>query len=133
MCTAARLERVPEMLSSYVAGTWYTAPDDGAVLVDAATGEDVARLSSTGLDTQAMIEHARRAGGPALKRMTFQARAAALKALAAHLDANKAAYYALSTATGATHELGDAWFLSSASDAASSSRSEATNGASGRP
>ena len=102
MCTAARLERVPEMLSSYVAGTWYTAPDDGAVLVDAATGEDVARLSSTGLDTQAMIEHARRAGGPALKRMTFQARAAALKALAAHLDANKAAYYALSTATGAT-------------------------------
>jgi oxepin-CoA hydrolase/3-oxo-5,6-dehydrosuberyl-CoA semialdehyde dehydrogenase len=93
---------VPEMLASYVAGAWYTAPDDGVVLADAATGEAVARVSSTGLDTRALVDHARRVGGPALKAMTFQARAAALKALATHLDAAKAAYYELSTATGAT-------------------------------
>ena len=30
---------MPEMLASYVAGAWYTAPDDGVVLADAATGE----------------------------------------------------------------------------------------------
>jgi oxepin-CoA hydrolase/3-oxo-5,6-dehydrosuberyl-CoA semialdehyde dehydrogenase len=90
------------MLASYVAGAWYTAPDGGVVLADAATGEAVARVSSTGLDTRALVDHARRVGGPALKAMTFQARAAALKALATHLDAAKAAYYELSTATGAT-------------------------------
>jgi oxepin-CoA hydrolase / 3-oxo-5,6-dehydrosuberyl-CoA semialdehyde dehydrogenase len=93
---------MPEMLASYVAGAWYTAPDDGVVLADAATGEAVARVSSTGLDTRALVDHARRVGGPALKAMTFQARAAALKALATHLDAANAAYYELSTATGAT-------------------------------
>ena len=43
---------MPEMLASYVAGAWYTAPDEGTVINDAATGEPVARVSSTGLDTQ---------------------------------------------------------------------------------
>ncbi len=93
---------MPEMLASYVAGAWYTAPDEGVLVVDAATGDGVARVSSTGLDTRRLVDHARRVGGPALKALTFQARAAALKALATHLDAAKAAYYDLSTATGAT-------------------------------
>ena len=95
-----------EMLASYVAGAWYTAPDDGVVVDDAATGEPVARVSSTGLDTRAAVSHARRVGGPALKAMTFQERAAALKALATHLDANKAEYHELSLATGATRRDG---------------------------
>jgi oxepin-CoA hydrolase/3-oxo-5,6-dehydrosuberyl-CoA semialdehyde dehydrogenase len=97
---------MPEMLASYVAGAWYTAPDEGTVVNDAATGEPVARVSSTGLDTQALVDHARRVGGPALRGMTFQARGAALKALAMHLDANKAAYGELSLATGATRRDG---------------------------
>src|SRR5437660_8213500 len=93
---------MPEMLASYVAGTWYTAPGEGIVVVDAATGEPVARVSSTGLDTRAAVEHARRVGGPALRRLTFHERAAALKALATHLDSKKSTYYELSTSTGAT-------------------------------
>ncbi len=95
-----------EMLASYVAGTWYTAPDEGAVVVDAATGDAVARVSTTGLDTRAMVDHARRVGGPALRGLTFQQRAAALKALATYLDANKATYHELSLATGATRRDG---------------------------
>lgn len=95
-----------ELLASYVAGEWYTAPDEGAVVVDAATGEEVARVSTAGLDTRAMVDHARRVGGPALRRLTFQARAAALKDLATSLDANKAAYHELSLATGATRRDG---------------------------
>lgn len=91
-----------EMLASYAAGAWYTAPDEGTVVVDAATGDPVARVSATGLDTREMVDHARRVGGPGLRRLTFQARAAALKELATHLDANKAAYHELSLATGAT-------------------------------
>ena len=93
---------MPEMLASYAAGTWYTAPDEGIVVVDAATGDPVARVSSTGLDTRAVVEHARRVGGPALRRLTFHERAAALKALATHLDSKKSTYYELSTSTGAT-------------------------------
>ena len=62
---------MPEMLASYVAGEWYTAPDEGAVVVDAATGDPVARVSTTGLYTRQMVDHARHVGGPALRRLTF--------------------------------------------------------------
>ena len=95
-----------EMLASYVAGQWYTAPDEGTLVLDASTSEPVARVSATGLDTRAMVNHARRAGGPALRRLTFQQRAAALKELATYLDANKATYHELSLATGATRRDG---------------------------
>ena len=30
---------MPEMLASYVAGEWYSAPDEGTMVVDAATGD----------------------------------------------------------------------------------------------
>jgi len=97
---------MPEMLASYAAGEWYTAPDEGAVVVDAATGDPVARVSTTGIDTRAMVDHARHVGGPALRRLTFQERAAALKELATYLDAHKDAYHELSLATGATRRDG---------------------------
>ena len=38
------------MLRSYVAGGWHTATDEGRPLHDAVTGEEVARISSTGVD-----------------------------------------------------------------------------------
>ena len=97
---------MPEMLASYVAGTWYTAPDAGTAVADAATGEIVARVSSTGLDTRAIVDHARQTGGHTLRQLTFHERAAALKTLATYLDANKAAYHELSLATGATRRDG---------------------------
>jgi oxepin-CoA hydrolase/3-oxo-5,6-dehydrosuberyl-CoA semialdehyde dehydrogenase len=97
---------MPELLASYVAGSWYTAPDEGAVVLDAATGDVVARVSATGIDTRAMVDHARHVGGPALRRLTFQQRAAALRELATALDANKAAYHELSLSTGATRRDG---------------------------
>ena len=94
---------MPETLASYVAGGWFTpSGGDGAVATDAVTGEAVARLSTAGLDMRSVVDHARRSGGPALRAMTFQERAAALKALATHLDSKKEAYYELSFSTGAT-------------------------------
>ena len=57
-------------------------PTKGPEVVDAATGEAVARVSASGLDTRALVDHARTVGGPALRGMTFQARAAALRELA---------------------------------------------------
>lgn len=90
------------LLESYAAGRWFRAADEGAPLLDAATGEEVARISNRGLDIGAMVGHARETGGPALRALTFHERAAALKALAKHLLTGKDEFYALSVRTGAT-------------------------------
>ncbi|MBE1582480.1 phenylacetic acid degradation bifunctional protein PaaZ [Nonomuraea angiospora] len=90
------------LLESYAAGGWFRAADDGEPLLDAATGEEVARISSRGLDVAAMVRHARDTGGPALRSLTFHERAALLKALARHLTERKEELYALSVRTGAT-------------------------------
>ncbi|MGY1812308.1 phenylacetic acid degradation bifunctional protein PaaZ [Blastococcus sp. SYSU D00820] len=90
------------LLESYVAGSWYRAPDEGTTLADAVTGEPVARISSTGLDVPAMLDHARSVGGPALRALDFGERAARLKELGSLLMAEKASFYELSRRTGAT-------------------------------
>jgi oxepin-CoA hydrolase/3-oxo-5,6-dehydrosuberyl-CoA semialdehyde dehydrogenase len=93
---------VSALLESYAAGSWYRATDEGTPLLDAATGEEVARVSSTGLDLAAMTDHARTVGGPALRALTFHERAALLKAMAQALGAHKEELYELSARTGAT-------------------------------
>ena len=90
------------LLESYVAGSWYAAPDDGEPVVDAVTGEEVVRVSARGLDYAAMVAHAHTVGGPALRALTFHERAGLLKALAKHLGQFKDEFYALSARTGAT-------------------------------
>jgi oxepin-CoA hydrolase/3-oxo-5,6-dehydrosuberyl-CoA semialdehyde dehydrogenase len=93
---------VSRLLESYAAGAWFRAADDGEPLLDAATGEEVARISSRGLDVAQMVRHARDAGGPAARRLTFHQRAGLLKTLATHLGARKQELYELSLHTGAT-------------------------------
>jgi oxepin-CoA hydrolase / 3-oxo-5,6-dehydrosuberyl-CoA semialdehyde dehydrogenase len=95
-------------LSSYVSGAWHVPPDEGAPLHDAVTGEEIARISSTGVDFGAALHHGRRVGGPVLREMTFHQRAALLKALASRLREHRDELYDLSLRTGAT--LGDAKF-----------------------
>ncbi|GAA4605163.1 oxepin-CoA hydrolase/3-oxo-5,6-dehydrosuberyl-CoA semialdehyde dehydrogenase [Actinoplanes octamycinicus] len=90
------------LLESYAAGRWFRAADHGDPLLDAATGEEVARISSRGLDLGAMVRHARETGGPALRALTFHERAGLLKAVAKHLSAGRDEFAALSTRTGAT-------------------------------
>lgn len=91
-----------ELLESYAAGAWFRATDEGQPLYDAVTGEEFARLSSAGLDLDAMVRHAREVGGPAVRALTFHERALALKAVAAHLSEHKDELYELSYATGTT-------------------------------
>ena len=74
------------MLESYVAGRWFAASDDGARIADAVTGETVVRVSSTGLDVPAMLDHARTVGGPALRELTFHQRAGPAQAARAAAD-----------------------------------------------
>jgi oxepin-CoA hydrolase / 3-oxo-5,6-dehydrosuberyl-CoA semialdehyde dehydrogenase len=89
------------VLRSYVGGGWH-APADGRPLHDAVTGEEVARISSDGVDMAAVLHHGRTVGGPALRELTFHQRAALLKALAGHLREHRDELYAVSARTGAT-------------------------------
>ncbi|MBO0841466.1 MAG: 3,4-dehydroadipyl-CoA semialdehyde dehydrogenase, partial [Sciscionella sp.] len=89
-------------LRSYVAGKWHLPTDDGAPLHDAVTGDEVARISSAGVDFAGALDYGRTVGGPALRELTFHQRAALLKALASRLREHRDELYALSMRTGAT-------------------------------
>jgi oxepin-CoA hydrolase/3-oxo-5,6-dehydrosuberyl-CoA semialdehyde dehydrogenase len=89
-------------LQSYVCGAWRSGRDEGIAMRDATTGEVIARASSTGIDFEAVLAHARETGGPQLRAMTFHERAGLLKALAKRLSDLKEEFYGLSYRTGAT-------------------------------
>jgi oxepin-CoA hydrolase / 3-oxo-5,6-dehydrosuberyl-CoA semialdehyde dehydrogenase len=91
-----------QVLKSYASGRWHTPAGGLAEIRSAIDGHVIATASSQGLDFAAMVAHARRVGGPALRRLTFHQRADILKALAAYLTERKAAFYELSFETGAT-------------------------------
>jgi oxepin-CoA hydrolase/3-oxo-5,6-dehydrosuberyl-CoA semialdehyde dehydrogenase len=89
-------------LQSYVHGVWKSGADHGVAMRDATTGEVIAMASSSGIDFAAVIEHARKVGGPALRALTFHERAGILRALAKRLSDLKEEFYDLSYRTGAT-------------------------------
>ena len=89
------------VVRSYIEGRWY-APDAGALVYDAATGEPVAEVSSAGIDFQAALIYGRRVGGPALRALTFHERAELVKAAGQLLRGHRDELYELSYRTGAT-------------------------------
>jgi oxepin-CoA hydrolase/3-oxo-5,6-dehydrosuberyl-CoA semialdehyde dehydrogenase len=91
-----------QQLESYVNGAWRSGKGEGVVMRDATTGAVIGSASTDGFDFRAVLEHARRVGGPALRSMTFHERATCLKNLAKYLGERKAEFYELSYATGAT-------------------------------
>lgn len=95
------------LLKNYAADQWVAATGGTAELRSAVTGAVVAETGSQGLDFKAMLDYARHVGGPALRAMTFHARARMLKALATAIIARKEELYALSWATGGTRQ--DNW------------------------
>ncbi|MEQ1692172.1 MAG: phenylacetic acid degradation bifunctional protein PaaZ [Gemmatimonas sp.] len=94
-------------LMNYACGEWVRGTGRTTELVHAVTGETLGEAGSGGLDFQGMTEYARTVGGPAMRALTFHQRAAMLKALAKYLMERKDAFYALSSATGATKA--DSW------------------------
>lgn len=94
-------------LQNYCGDGWIVGEGVGRAVVSAIDGSTVALAGSDGLDFAAMLDHARKTGGPALRGMTFHQRAAMLKALAKELMARKEELYELSAQTGATR--GDSW------------------------
>ena len=95
-------------LRSYVGGAWVDPANEGRPVLDAVTGEEVARVSSAGIDFGAALDFGRATGGPALRELTFHQRAALLKSVGMALREHRQELYALSARTGAT--LGDSKF-----------------------
>ena len=94
-------------VKNYAQGKWVEGDGDGAPLYNAITGEELGTVSSKGLDFAAMMDYARKNGGPALAKMTFQERGLMLKALALHLMSIKNKFYGVSAQSGATKV--DSW------------------------
>ena len=94
-------------LLNYAADRWVAGDGGLAEVMSAVTGEVVAETGSGGLDFASMLDHARKVGGPALRKLTFHQRAWMLKDLANAIMARKEELYELSYATGATR--GDGW------------------------
>lgn len=91
-------------LMSYAEGRWHLASGHATPVESAITGQVIAEVSSDGLDMGAIVRHARKSGGEALRALTFHQRADLLKRLAQHLTEHKAALYTLSSDTGATRQ-----------------------------
>lgn len=95
-----------KQLKNYAEGKWVAAKD-GDALYNAITGDTIYTASSEGLDFGAMMNYARKVGGPALRKLTFHERGRMLKALAFHLMDRKEYFYQISSYTGATRT--DSW------------------------
>ncbi|MAB95309.1 MAG: phenylacetic acid degradation bifunctional protein PaaZ [Flavobacteriales bacterium] len=87
---------------NYALGSWVKGDGEGTALYNSISGNQIGTASSKGLDFAEMMNYARKTGGPALRKMTFQERGLMLKALALHLHSVKNKFYALSAETGAT-------------------------------
>jgi len=94
-------------LQNYSLGQWISGEGDGQNLFNAITGATIYTASSKGLDFAAMLNYARKIGGPKLRKFTFHERGRMLKALAFHLQSKKEEFYKISWATGATRS--DSW------------------------
>ncbi len=99
--------RTPRRLESYVSGRWTLGKKDGQPLLDAATGETVALIDSSGVDFAGALAYGRDVAGRKLRAMSFHDRAGMLKALGLKLMEMKEEFYTESLHTGATRP--DAW------------------------
>lgn len=96
-----------QQLTSYLSGAWVYGQGQSRQIQHAVTGEPLYQVCSDGLPLAASLSYARKLGGTALAKMTFQQRAQMIKAVAKHLLANKEALYQISYQTGATRN--DSW------------------------
>ena len=96
-----------QQLTSYLSGAWVYGQGQAREIQHAVTGEPLYQVCSDGLPLAASLSYARKLGGTALAKMTFQQRAQMMKAVAKHLLANKEALYQISYQTGATRN--DSW------------------------
>lgn len=83
-------------LANFICGEWRAGGGTGEALVDPVTGEELARISSQGIDIKAALEFARAEGGAALRAKTYRERANLLAKIAETLAANRDEYFRIS-------------------------------------
>src|SRR6266478_336275 len=83
-------------LPNYVNGRWVEGAGPGEPLIDPVTGDELARISSQGMDLAAALAFARAHGGPALRQFTYVQRAEMLGKIAEALAANRDEYFRIS-------------------------------------
>ena len=95
-----------ETVPSYVQESWWTpdtvAAESAVPVLDASTGELLAKVSTEGLDLAAVVDYGRTTGQEELGKLTFHQRALKLKELAQYLNERREQFYAFSSQTGAT-------------------------------
>jgi oxepin-CoA hydrolase/3-oxo-5,6-dehydrosuberyl-CoA semialdehyde dehydrogenase len=96
-------------LASYVYGEWVKGKGKPAVLVNPATEEPLATTSTEGVDFGRALAHARDAGGPALRAMTFARRGEMLRAMSRAIHGKRDELLSLAQANGGNTR-GDAKF-----------------------
>ncbi len=96
-------------LANHVGGKWVEGAGEGVALLDPVTGERLVTVSSDGVDLGAALAFARNSGGPALRALGYEARAALLGRIAEVLSANRADYFDISLRNSGASE-GDAAF-----------------------
>lgn len=84
------------LLPNLVCGVWKEGSGAGQALLDPVTGEELARVSSEGIDLAAALEFARKQGGPALRNFSYAGRADMLGKIAAVLTENRSEYFRIS-------------------------------------
>src|SRR5215469_7116337 len=83
-------------LPNFLAGQWADGSGPGTPLIDPVTGEELARISSEGVDLKTALGFARSQGGPGLRQLTYVQRADLLAKLGELLSANRDEYFRLS-------------------------------------
>jgi 3,4-dehydroadipyl-CoA semialdehyde dehydrogenase len=83
-------------LANYVNAQWSEGVGPGEPLIDPVTGDELARISSQGVDLEAALAFARTRGGPALRQLSYGQRAEMLGKIAETLAANRDEYFRLS-------------------------------------
>ncbi len=76
-------------LNSYAGGTWTSGSGVGTDLLNPTNGEKVAWCSSDGIDLAHALNYARQTGGPALRKLSYGARAELLGKIADLLAAGR--------------------------------------------
>ncbi|MDE2604642.1 MAG: 3,4-dehydroadipyl-CoA semialdehyde dehydrogenase [Burkholderiales bacterium] len=91
-----------QLLLNHLAGRSQAGSGAGTPLLDPVLGTELARVDATGLDLAAGFAFAREQAGPALRALTYAQRGALLAAVVKVLQANRDAYYEISTANSGT-------------------------------
>lgn len=91
-----------DLLPNHLGGRWHTGTGAGAPLFDPVLGTELVRVDATGLDLTAGFAFARDVGGAALRALTYGQRAELLGQVGKVLQANRDAYYEISTANSGT-------------------------------